>query len=91
MHVLALSPSPALPTLATPAAAPVPSLLPGIADAYWEYRLKPWDMAAGVLIVEEAGGSVTTMDGRAFSGAQCAVCRLDLLPACLAAGCCCRP
>jgi myo-inositol-1(or 4)-monophosphatase len=39
----------------------------GIADAYWEYRLKPWDMAAGVLIVEEAGGSVTTMDGRAFS------------------------
>jgi myo-inositol-1(or 4)-monophosphatase len=38
-----------------------------MADAYWEYRLKPWDMAAGVLIVEEAGGSVTTMDGRAFS------------------------
>jgi hypothetical protein len=40
----------------------------GMAEAYWEYRLKPWDMAAGVLIVEEAGGSVTTMDGRAFSG-----------------------
>jgi myo-inositol-1(or 4)-monophosphatase len=39
-----------------------------MAEAYWEYRLKPWDMAAGVLIVEEAGGSVTTMDGRAFSG-----------------------
>lgn len=39
----------------------------GIADAYWEYRLKPWDMAAGVLVLEEAGGSVTTMDGRAFS------------------------
>jgi myo-inositol-1(or 4)-monophosphatase len=39
----------------------------GIAEAYWEYRLKPWDMAAGVLVVEEAGGSVTTMDGRAFS------------------------
>ena len=38
-----------------------------MAEAYWEYRLKPWDMAAGVLIVEEAGGSVTTMDGRAFS------------------------
>jgi hypothetical protein len=38
-----------------------------VADAYWEYRLKPWDMAAGVLIAEEAGGSVTTMDGRAFS------------------------
>ncbi|KAI3428298.1 hypothetical protein D9Q98_006677 [Chlorella vulgaris] len=39
----------------------------GMAEAYWEYRLKPWDMAAGVLMVEEAGGSVTTMDGRAFS------------------------
>ncbi|KAG7672711.1 hypothetical protein Ndes2526B_g08758 [Nannochloris sp. 'desiccata'] len=39
----------------------------GICEAYWEFRLKPWDMAAGVLIVEEAGGTVTTMDGRAFS------------------------
>ncbi|KAL4442054.1 hypothetical protein ABPG77_011315 [Micractinium sp. CCAP 211/92] len=39
----------------------------GMAEAFWEYRLKPWDMAAGVLVVEEAGGSVTTLDGRAFS------------------------
>mmetsp|Transcript_12429 Transcript_12429/g.25001 ORF Transcript_12429/g.25001 Transcript_12429/m.25001 type:complete len:397 (+) Transcript_12429:3-1193(+) len=39
----------------------------GITDGYWEYRLKPWDMAAGVLIAEEAGATVTTMDGRAFS------------------------
>lgn len=23
----------------------------GIVEAYWEYRLKPWDMAAGVLVV----------------------------------------
>jgi len=23
----------------------------GVADAYWEYRLKPWDMAAGVLVI----------------------------------------
>ncbi|XP_010695784.2 phosphatase IMPL1, chloroplastic [Beta vulgaris subsp. vulgaris] len=38
----------------------------GVADAYWEYRLKPWDMAAGVLIVEEAGGAVTCMDGGKF-------------------------
>ncbi|XP_074278007.1 phosphatase IMPL1, chloroplastic [Silene latifolia] len=38
----------------------------GIVDAYWEYRLKPWDMAAGVLIVEEAGGAVTRMDGGKF-------------------------
>ena len=39
----------------------------GVAEGYWEFRLKPWDVAAGVLIVEEAGGTVTTMDGRAFS------------------------
>lgn len=30
-------------------------------------------MAAGVLVAEEAGGTVTTMDGRAFSGAHAAV------------------
>lgn len=36
-------------------------------DGYWEFRLKPWDMAAGILIVEEAGGRVTTMDGIAFN------------------------
>ncbi|ESQ33712.1 hypothetical protein EUTSA_v10009483mg [Eutrema salsugineum] len=39
----------------------------GIVEGYWEYRLKPWDMAAGVLIVEEAGGAVTRMDGGKFS------------------------
>ncbi|KAH7292683.1 hypothetical protein KP509_29G080800 [Ceratopteris richardii] len=39
----------------------------GIAEAYWEYRLKPWDMAAGVLMVEEAGGIVTRMDGGDFT------------------------
>ncbi|KAI8524723.1 hypothetical protein RHMOL_Rhmol13G0170800 [Rhododendron molle] len=38
----------------------------GIVEAYWEYRLKPWDMAAGVLIVEEAGGVVSCMDGEIF-------------------------
>lgn len=32
-------------------------------DAYWEYRLKPWDTAAGALIVSEAGGTVTDLDG----------------------------
>ncbi|MFC1655475.1 inositol monophosphatase family protein [Patescibacteria group bacterium] len=28
-------------------------------DAFWEFSLKPWDVAAGSLIVEEAGGKVT--------------------------------
>ncbi|MEW5311690.1 MAG: hypothetical protein WDW38_003385 [Sanguina aurantia] len=39
----------------------------GTLDAYVHYNLKPWDVAAGVLIVEEAGGRVTTADGVAYS------------------------
>jgi len=36
-------------------------------DGFWESDLKPWDMAGGSLIVTEAGGHVTDMDGTAFS------------------------
>ncbi len=36
----------------------------GIYDLYYETRLKPWDMAAGLVIVREAGGIVTKLDGR---------------------------
>ena len=36
-------------------------------DGFWEMRLSPWDMAAGVLIVREAGGIVTSLSGEAFS------------------------
>ena len=32
-------------------------------DGYWERDLKPWDMAAGILLVTEAGGRVTNADG----------------------------
>ena len=32
-------------------------------DAYWEQGLAVWDMAAGILIVEEAGGTVTDLEG----------------------------
>jgi myo-inositol-1(or 4)-monophosphatase len=31
-------------------------------DAYWEFNLNPWDTAAGFLLVEEAGGRVTSFD-----------------------------
>jgi myo-inositol-1(or 4)-monophosphatase len=33
-------------------------------DAYWERGLKPWDVAAGLLLVREAGGFVTDMNGQ---------------------------
>lgn len=35
----------------------------GVFDEFWEVHLKPWDMCAGKLIVEEAGGLVTDFDG----------------------------
>ncbi|HVN78088.1 MAG TPA: inositol monophosphatase family protein [Terriglobia bacterium] len=36
-------------------------------DGFWELRLNPWDTAAGILIVTEAGGRVSNFDGQAFS------------------------
>lgn len=35
----------------------------GRLDAFWEFNLNPWDTAAGFLLVEEAGGTVTGFDG----------------------------
>ena len=35
----------------------------GRLDGYWEVFLNPWDKAAGILIVREAGGTVSTFDG----------------------------
>jgi myo-inositol-1(or 4)-monophosphatase len=35
----------------------------GTIDGYWEKRLNPWDMAAGVLLVQEAGGRCEGLDG----------------------------
>lgn len=35
----------------------------GRLDGYWEQKLHSWDMAAGILLVLEAGGTVTHMDG----------------------------
>jgi myo-inositol-1(or 4)-monophosphatase len=39
----------------------------GRLDAYWELSLGPWDMAAGGLIVQEAGGHVTNVRGGRWS------------------------
>jgi myo-inositol-1(or 4)-monophosphatase len=35
-------------------------------DGFWEFNLNPWDTAAGVLILEEAGGKVSRFDGSPF-------------------------
>ncbi|MEO6774663.1 MAG: inositol monophosphatase family protein [Kofleriaceae bacterium] len=42
----------------------------GWMDGYWERRLKPWDIAAGGLIVAEAGGTVTNTTGGPFEPHQ---------------------
>jgi len=39
----------------------------GRIDGFWESKLKPWDVAAGELLVREAGGRVTAFDGAAYS------------------------
>lgn len=43
------------------------SIASGRAELYFELILSPWDFAAGALIVEEAGGIVTTVEGDALS------------------------
>jgi len=36
-------------------------------DGFWELKLMPWDTAAGILLVQEAGGKVTDMRGDAYT------------------------
>lgn len=36
----------------------------GRLDAFWEFGLNPWDVAAGVLLIQEAGGCVTDLHGQ---------------------------
>jgi myo-inositol-1(or 4)-monophosphatase len=38
-------------------------------EGFWEQHLKPWDVAAGALMVEEAGGVITGMDAAPFNAA----------------------
>jgi len=50
----------------------------GRAEGYWEHELNPWDYAAGWIICEEAGATVTRMDTSALSlqaGSVLAVCK----------------
>jgi myo-inositol-1(or 4)-monophosphatase len=56
------------------AAIDLASVACGRFDGFWETRLSPWDIAAGMLIVREAGGVVTTIEG-----AECPVARTSVL------------
>ena len=48
------------------AALDLASVAAGRFDGFWEFNLNPWDTAAGVLIVQEAGGTVTDFKGGPF-------------------------
>lgn len=41
-------------------------LAAGRLDGYWEWQLRPWDSAAGVLMIQEARGTVSKLDGSPF-------------------------
>src|SRR4051812_42778094 len=58
----------------------------GRVDGFWEFNLNPWDTAAGVLLVEEAGGRVSDFRGGPFQIASREVCASNgvLHPALLA-------
>ncbi len=46
----------------------------GRADGFWEYTLKPWDMAAGAIICAEAGARVTDIDGEPWTSMSASIC-----------------
>ncbi len=56
------------------AALDLASVACGRFEGFWEIRLSPWDIAAGMLLVREAGGIVTTLDG-----AECPVARTSVV------------
>jgi myo-inositol-1(or 4)-monophosphatase len=39
----------------------------GTFDGFWEWHLKPWDVAAGILLIREAGGVVTNFEGNPYT------------------------
>lgn len=45
----------------------------GRADGFWEYALKPWDMAAGVIIAREAGARVSDVTGADWTAASTSI------------------
>ena len=45
------------------AALDLPYVAAGRFDGFWERGLQPWDIAAGIVLVREAGGTITEIDG----------------------------
>jgi len=60
------------------AATDLASVACGRVDAYFERGLNPWDCAAGTVLVTEAGGRVTDLDGQPTSGEMVVAAPIDL-------------
>ena len=65
----------------------------GKLDGIWERGLSPWDLAAGVVLVEQAGGVVSAYDGSAFAidSGRILACGATLQPALIEGLASCRP
>ena len=65
----------------------------GKLDGIWERGLSPWDLAAGVVLVEQAGGVVSAYDGSAFAidSGRILACGATLQPALIEGLAACRP
>jgi myo-inositol-1(or 4)-monophosphatase len=59
----------------------------GRVDGYWEYHVQPWDVAAGALLVEEAGGILNQITGEAWNpwSPSIVACNPELMPVLLSA------
>ena len=51
----------------------------GRLDGFWEIMLKPWDMVAGALLVQEAGGQISNCQGDEFDPASGEICSSNSL------------
>ena len=60
------------------AATDLASVACGRVDAYFERGLNPWDCAAGTVLVTEAGGRVTDLEGQPTSGEMVVAAPIDL-------------
>jgi myo-inositol-1(or 4)-monophosphatase len=65
----------------------------GRLDGYWERGLSAWDLAAGVVLVEQAGGRVSAYDGRplVLEEGRLIACAPELHPALVEGLAACRP
>ena len=51
----------------------------GVVEGFWEYNLQPWDVAAGSIIISEAGGTVTNELNESYNFDKCIIASNSLI------------